>query len=470
MNPASPVLGRERAFALAEEALRAARAARADEAEVVILTEDAGLTRYAANRVHQNVSERNLEIRVRVARGRRVAVASGNQAAVAAVRGLAERAATMAAHSPEDPHYPGLPEPNAPLVVDQTTFYEATAQIDAAKRAQAVAETVELLQGAGALGYGVVTNAVTELAVANTRGIRAHQSFTDAWLSVIARRDRGGAGSGLPATGYAADGHRDWSEVDPESAALRALAKASLDPPRRVPPGRYTVVLEEAAVAELLSLLASSALNGLEVLEGRSLYSGRLGERRYPAWITLRDDPTDVRGANVSFDFEGVPKAPLTLVREGVLEQVAWDSATAHRAGVANTAHALPAPTPHGPMPLNLVLSPGRATRAQLLGQVHRGLLVTRFHYVNEVDPAKTLLTGMTRDGTFLIEDGRVVAPVQDLRWVESVDGVLRRTVAVGNTLKLVSEGPGYGIRYFTGTLAPALLVEGFAVTGSAEQ
>ncbi len=465
------VLGMEKAFSLAETALEAARAAGADEAEVVLLAEDSGLTRYAANRIHQNVSERNAEIRVRAARGRRVAVASGNQTTTEAMRDLATRAATMAIHAPEDVDFPGPPEPAKTPYLDQTTYYDATAELDAPGRAQVVREIVELLRGADARGYGVMTNAVTEAAVVNSRGIRVHQSYTDAWLSVIASRDRPDTRTGArTATGFATSGHRDWTELDPESVALRALAKASLEPPRRVAAGRYTVILEEEAVAELLSFLAYSALNGLDMLEGRSLYAGRLGERRYPAWITLRDDPTDALGANASFDFEGVPKAPLTLIREGVLEQTAWDTATGRRAGRASTGHALPAPNPLGPIPLNLKLSQGRAGRAQLLSQVQRGLLITRFHYVNEVDPAKTLLTGMTRDGTFLVEDGRVVAPVQDLRWVESVDAVLKQVVAVGDTLKLVSEGPGYGIRYFTGTLAPPLLVEGFTITGSAEE
>lgn len=465
----SPVLGRERAAELAAAAVSAARRAGADEAEITILTEDSGLTRYAANRIHQHVSERNAEVRVRAARGRQIAVAVGNQTTFDAVRQLAERAAAMATHSPADPHFVGLPRPSATAYVDQTTFYESTASLDATHRADTVRQIAGLVESAGASGYGVVTSAVTETVVANSLGVHGYQTFTDALVTVIAQRAQSGTPTLRPATGYATSTHRDWTEVDAESAALHALAKAALDPPQRVKPGAYTVVLEEEAVAELLLFLGYTALNGLEYVEGRSLYSGRLGERPYPQRITLRDDPTDARGANASFDFEGVPKAPVTLIREGTLEQVALDSATARRAGLESTGHALPAPNSYGPMPLNMVLAPGNSSRAELIAGVGRGLLVTRFHYVNEVDPATTLLTGMTRDGTFLIEDGRVVAPVQDLRWVESVDGVLRRCAGVGDSLKLITSGPTYGIRYFTGTLAPCLLTEGFSITGSAD-
>jgi predicted Zn-dependent protease len=486
------VLGRERAMELAAEAIRSALAAGADEAEVVLMTEDSGLTRYAANQIHQHVAERNIEVRVRAAVGSRVAVAVGNQPTADAARKLGERAAAMATRSPEDPYFCGLPAPSDAQYLDQNTFYTSTAELEPADRAATVLEIVNLLRGAGAQGFGAVTSAASELTVVNSHGLRAYQAFTDAWVSVVAQRERvtprgaaalqalttadrlGGAPELLPpavrpASGFATSCHRDWTEVDAEAATLRALAKASLEPPRHVPPGRYTVILEEEAVAEMLGFLAYGALNGLEYLEGKSPFAGRLGERAYPSWITLRDDPTDARGANVSMDFEGAPKAPLTLIREGTLEQVAWDSTTARRLGIKTTGHALPAPNPHGPMPLNLVLSPGTHTKSELVAQVERGLLITRFHYVNEVDPAKTLLTGMTRDGTFLIENGHVTAPVQDLRWVESIEGVLTRTRAIGDAVRLISEGPGYGIRFLTGSLMPALLVDDFEITGSAE-
>jgi len=488
----APVLGRDRALESAAEAVRAAMAAGADEAEAVLMTEDSGLTRYAANQIHQHVAERNIEVRVRAAVGSRVAVAAGNQPTPDALRAVGERVAAMAARSPEDPHFFGLPEPPSTPYPDQTTFYDSTAELEPTDRAATVLGIVELLRGAGAQGFGAVTSAVSELTVVNSHDLHAYQTFTDAWVSVVAQRGRVTAGGAKalqalttadrlggapelrppamrPSSGFATSCHRDWSEVDAEAATLRALAKTSLEPPRHVPPGRYTVILEEEAVAEMLGFLAYGALNGLEYLEGKSPFAGRLGERAYPDFITLLDDPTDARGANISVDFEGTPKAPLTLIREGTLEQVVWDGATARRAGVTTTGHALPAPNPHGPMPLNLVLLPGTHTKSELVSQVKRGLLITRFHYVNEVDPAKTLLTGMTRDGTFLIEDGHIAAPVQDLRWVNSIEGVLARTRAVGDAVRLISTGPGYDIRFLTSSLVPTLLVDDFEITGSAE-
>ncbi|MCJ7795190.1 MAG: hypothetical protein MUQ56_00215, partial [Thermoleophilia bacterium] len=184
------VLGRERALQLAAEAIRSALAAGADEAEVVLMTEDSGLTRYAANQIHQHVAERNIEVRVRAAAGARVAVAAGNQPTPEAVRKLGERAAAMAARSPEDPYFFGLPGPPATPYVDQNTFYASTAELEPADRAATVLGVVNLLRGAGAQGFGADTSAVSELTVVNSHDLHAYQAFTDAWVSVVAQRER----------------------------------------------------------------------------------------------------------------------------------------------------------------------------------------------------------------------------------------------------------------------------------------
>jgi len=463
------LLGRTACFDVAERALAAAARAGAEQAEVVLQTEDSGLTRYAADRIHQQIVERNLEVRLRVVVGAQVAVATSNQVDAATLDRLAQRAGDMARQSRADPWFPGLPEPPASPYPEATTFYQSTAQAGAAERAAAVRQILGILKEGGAEGYGVVTSGVTELCVANSRGVRAYQAGTDAWISVIGSRAAAPSSAGT-ASGYAGAAHRDWAQLDPDQVATEALARAEVPPAPRLAPGRYTVLLEDEAVAELLLFLASNALNGLDYLEGRSLYSGRLGEPRYPPAITLRDDPADPRGASSSFDYEGVPKAPLTLIDQGRPQEVAWDSATARRAGRLSTGHGLPAPNPYGPMPLHLSLQPGGLDRPALLRLVDRGLLVTRLHYVNVMDEPKTLLTGMTRDGTFLIEGGEIVGAVQNLRWIESIDNVLARCIGLGRQQRLISSGPGYGIRSFNGFLMPALVTEGFNITGSADQ
>ena len=455
------LFGRERCLDVATAAITAAMSAGATSAEALLMTEDSGLTRYAHNVIHQNVAERNAELRVRAVIGKRVAVSSGNQLDARAVREVAERAVSIARHSAEDPSFAGLPQPSSLSYHDQTTLYESTVEVDAAERARVVGEIVALLDSVGAQGFGVVTNATSESTVLNSQGVHAYQPYTDGWLSLVARRNEG--------SGYASLAHRDWSELDHESLALRALSKTTPGERHTLPPGRYTVVLEEDAVWQMLEFLSMGSLNGLTYVEGRSLYNGRLGEKRYPEHISLRDDPFDTRGANVSFDFEGVPKAPLSLIERGVVRHVVYDTQTGARQSLASTGHALPAPNVYGPMPLNLTLEPGAKSRRDLIRSVERGLLISRFHYVNEIDPSTTMLTGMTRDGTFFIEDGELAQPVREVRWVDSIDGILQRTLDVGDTVRLVSDGAGYGTRFLTGSLVPPLLVEGFQVSGTAE-
>jgi PmbA protein len=200
--------------------------------------------------------------------------------------------------------------------------------------------------------------------------------------------------------------------------------------------------------------------SALAVQEGRSFM--RLGEQITGANISIYDDGYDPRGFPMAFDFEGVPKRRVDLIKDGVAHAVVYDSYTAGREpGRQSTGHALPAPNTYGPLPLNLVLAPGRTPKADLIKGIKRGLWVTRFHYVNIVHPLQTVLTGMTRDGTFLIEDGVITQPVKNLRFTQSVLDALRHAEPA-DTLKLQKS-------FFGGTLAPALRIEGFNFSSATE-
>jgi PmbA protein len=200
--------------------------------------------------------------------------------------------------------------------------------------------------------------------------------------------------------------------------------------------------------------------SALAVQEGRSFM--RLGEQITGANISIYDDGYDPRGFPMAFDFEGVPKRRVDLIKDGVAHAVVYDSYTAGREpGRQSTGHALPAPNTYGPLPLNLVLAPGPTPKADLIKGIKRGLWVTRFHYVNIVHPLQTVLTGMTRDGTFLIEDGVITQPVKNLRFTQSVLDALRHAEPA-DTLKLQKS-------FFGGTLAPALRIEGFNFSSATE-
>jgi PmbA protein len=182
--------------------------------------------------------------------------------------------------------------------------------------------------------------------------------------------------------------------------------------------------------------------------------------------VTIYDDGLDPGGLQVPFDFEGLPKQKVTFFENGVAKGVTYDSFTAKREGKESTGHGLIAPSTEGPVPVNLFMEGGRSSLQELISSVRRGIYVTRFHYTNVVEPMKTVITGMTRDGTFLIEEGEIKNPIKNLRFTESVLKALSHVSAISRDRRVCSEGTGYSRRFVTGTVAPALKIDGFTFSG----
>jgi predicted Zn-dependent protease len=205
----------------------------------------------------------------------------------------------------------------------------------------------------------------------------------------------------------------------------------------------------------MIDYLSYIGLGALSVQEGRSFMNGQFGERLVGTNISLWDDGLDPAGVPMAFDFEGVSKRRVDFFDRGVATDVVYDSYTAGREGRESTGHALPAPNTYGPLPLNLFLAAGDADMDALLEGITRGVWVTRFHYVNVVHPTKAILTGMTRDGTFLIENGQITRPVHNLRFTQSVLEALQQVELIGRDRLMLQDEIG-------GTCVPALRIAGF--------
>jgi predicted Zn-dependent protease len=189
-------------------------------------------------------------------------------------------------------------------------------------------------------------------------------------------------------------------------------------------------------------------------------FSGKAGERVAASSVSIRDDATAPDTIGIGFDFEGTPKRSVDLIREGVFVDAVYDRRTARRAGRDSTGHGLPPPNPEGPFPLHLCMDTGDASVEEMVAATERGLLVTRFHYANVVNPIESTITGMTRDGTFLIERGEVVGPVRNLRFTQSAIGALAGVSMIGREAELASEF------FFSASLVPALKVDAFHFSG----
>jgi predicted Zn-dependent protease len=293
------------------------------------------------------------------------------------------------------------------------------------------------------------------VAVANTLGIRAmHRSTKAALLTVMMDGFASGA-----ASGYANAGSPDVREIDAEALGVEAAAKAdAMRGAGELEPGEYEVILEEYAVAGLIEYLSFIGFSGLAHEEGRSFME--LGKQVMGENVSIWDDGADPTGLPSPIDFEGVVRRRVDLVRDGVATGVVHDAATGKRAGSGSTGHGLPAPNLYGPMALNLFMAPGTTPRDELIAGVKRGVWVTRFHYINPVHPKRAILTGMTKDGTFLIEDGRIVRPLLNFRFTQSIPEAFSDVRAASRETKLL---PGE----FAGSArTPALHLGSFNFTG----
>jgi len=436
---------------LAERLLEVAEAAiaaeGADDAEALVIREAGGLTRFASSRIHQSTWREDVSVRLRlVVDGNRVGTATVHDTQPAAVATAARRAAEVARTMPPDPGYPGMPGPAA--YATAARWDEATAATDPATRAGLVAGVVRRLP-AGVTAAGACETRELEVAVANLRGVRALGASTAASFSILAD-----AGSG---TGWAEGAEPCLADLDVAALGERAARKAvDAREPRELPPGAYQVVLEPAAVATLVQFLGWLGFGAKAYDEGRSFLVGRLGQRVCSPLVTIVDDALAADTIGVGFDFEGVPKRRVTLIEEGVAASLVYDYRAARQHGVEPTGHGLPAPSAEGAYPMHLAMLPGDTPQSELVAGVERGLLVTRFHYTNLVNLMETTITGMTRDGTFWVEDGRVRGAVRNLRFTQSILGALSAVQAVGAETELASED-GYGA-----ARAPALAIDRF--------
>jgi PmbA protein len=450
-GPGSGRMEPEAALELAEAVLRLAEAEGASEAEVVVAAGDEALTRFANSEIHQNVAESDIRINLRLVRGKRVGVASSGRTEPDALRGLAGTAARIAAVAEEAPDWAGLPVAG-PAAAVPGAFAPGTADASPELRAEGVRAVIDAADRAGVAAFGSFSTGVETVAVATTTGIRAAEARTSARLLAVTMGPDDGTGYGEAA---AVDATRiDAAAVGREAAEKARRAARPID----LPPGEYPVVLEEYAVADLLDNLGFTGFSGLAVEEGRSFFEP--GKRIGSDLVTIVDDARDPAGMPSGFDYEGVPTRRVVMVEHGICREIVHDAATAARAGVASTGHGLPAPNPWGPFPLHAAMAPGTTPRAQVLRGLGRGLLVTRFHYTNVVHGKLAVITGMTRDGTFLVEDGEIVGPVRNLRFTQSYLDALAAVEAVASERRLLRGELG-------AVLVPALRIAAWRFTGA---
>jgi predicted Zn-dependent protease len=436
----------------AERVLELVRAAiPGAEAAVTVRRGNQALTRFANGFIHQNVAEEIAHVALRVAFDGHDADATADGSGDAVLQRLVATAVEAARARPADPGWPGLAAPDPAPQVDH--WDDATAAATPEDRARQVRDFVAAAGELAAAG-SCQTQGET-VAFANSAGQQLTGRATWAVISGIARTGT--------SDGSARDASAALTDLDARALGRRARQKA-LDSaePTELEPGTYEVTLEPQCVANMLEFLFQHGFNGRAVEEGRSFV--RIGELQFDPAITLVDDAMDRLQLGVSFDAEGTPKRRVELVRAGVTSAVLHTRRTAASAGAESTGHATEGGTGLGALPSNVVLAAGDRALDRLVGEMARGLLVTDFWYTRILDPRTQVVTGLTRNGVWLVEDGRPVRPVRNLRFTQSFCEALAPGAVLGVSAERARIVPDPGVAY----LVPSLRLRAWRFTGGA--
>ena len=350
---------------------------------------------------------------------------------------------------PEDPAFPGLPDPQTPTRV--ASWDESAAACSPLTRAQMVGEVCRQGASEGLDTAGACRTGMNEIAVVSSRGVRAYHAGTFAGLIITTRSDT--------SAGWAKGGSWRLDQIDYPSLALEAVDKAVRGrDPQPITPGEYTVVLNHYAVDDILEALSLYGMGAQAVQEGRSWMCDLLGTRAMSESVSIWDDGGALDSWPMPFDVEGVPRRRMELVQNGVVNGPVHNTYTAAQDGLSSTGHQQYFTGP--PIASNLFMSPGDKSVEDLIASTERGLYITRFFYTRLSHNRGCVMTGMTRDGTFLIEEGELRHPVKDLRFTQSYVDALNGVQGVGKEARLVLNEVGFATR------VPALKLAAFNFTG----
>jgi PmbA protein len=415
---------------IVDTVLRLAKSTAAEETEVHVEEVASALTRFANNAIHQNVAEHGLTVSIRTVADGRTARATTNRIDEDSLRAAIEASLSLAHSQPKDPRL--LPMPAKQRYRSVNRFIKPTAALSAEERALAVRRACDLAVKTGQVAAGIYSNGQNQSAMGNSRGLFAAYRETHSEFSITVQE--GSAAS------WAKANSADVRAFDPQKLAARASEKAHLAVnARELPPGRYMVILEPAAVLDLVGFLfydfAATALQ-----DKRSCLNDRMDKQLFGQNITISDDVYHPLQQGAPFDGEGLPRQRVQLVDRGIPKNLVYSRAAAKAAHKQPTGHGFALPNEYGEAPMNLVFAGGDSSIDKMVASTERGLLVTRLWYIREVDPYEKVMTGMTRDGLFLVEKGGVTGAVRNFRFNQSIIEMLKNVELLGPAVRTTGE------------------------------
>ena len=414
--------------------------------------------RFADESVHQALVRQTISVTVKVILNNRVGVAGTETLEADSLARCVRSAVEIAKHAPQPDDRPILPA--GTRITTRADALEATAAFTPAMALAAIRWLFHLCRGAGATLAGSLVTGDDTFAVVNSAGARCYAASTVAGAKLVTMYRK--------LSGFAGGVHRDIRRLDLDGLLKRSLRQSlHQEDPVTLPLGTYEVILEPEAVADLVTWLGYTGFGAKSVQERASFLAGRMGERVFDPEITICDDGHDPQGLRVPFDFEGTLKQRVPLIDRGIAAGIVYDTVYGARFRHPSTGHAMPPQDTDGPLPLHLVMAPGRAPLSQMIRACKRGLLIPRFHYVNGLlNPREALMTGLTREGAFLIENGRITKPVSTMRFTHSLLEAFRRVLGVSSERRLIAD-PSQELGC---ALMPSLHLAAFQFTGRSEQ
>jgi predicted Zn-dependent protease len=441
------LLTREQAQALIERTMKMSKA---EEVQVSLFTGYSGNVRFAANQMSTAGATTDAQIAVQSSFGRKHAVVTSNDLSEESLRRVVETSEKVARLAPDDPE--AMPALGAQQYQAPQSWFESTAALTPEDRARAALVALDLARKAGDLqAAGYLVTGMQQVALGTSKGLFAYHRNTSANYTLTVRTTDG------TGSGWAGADAQDWAQLDPRRVAERATEKAKLSRnPSAIEPGRYTVILEPNAVGDLVQLVANY-VNARQADEGRSPFvkqggGNKIGEKIVDERVTILSDPRDPQLLSQPFDGEGMPLGRQVWVENGVLKQLVYGRFWAQKQGKQATGG-----------PSSLKMEGGSTSVDDMIRTTQRGVLVTRLWYLREVDPRTILYTGLTRDGTFLVEDGKVTKSLRNFRFNESPLFMLNNLEALGPTQRLAGTEAGGDV------VMPALKVRDFNFTSLSE-
>ena len=447
------MIGRERAEKIAKMILDYSTA---DETQVIITTELLNFTRFNQNWIHQNLTRSNHTVNIQVVEGGRSGAITVNTLDEAALKQAVDQARHFASFVVANPNRRGLPDPKPieeldllnPALINQTPD----------ERADAVGEIIGLAKAKNIDASGTYSNSLEEMMIATSKGVMAYHASNFAMVRTVVT-------SNGVISGYADQIVTNPANLDVRKLGEDAVWKATLrNSSILMEPGQYDTVFEATAVADLLRFLGNIAFGAQALQEGRSFMANAMGQQVFSPGVTIIDDAYHPLTLRRSFDGEGSPKKRVPIFEDGFAKGVVYNNATAAKEGIESTGHgaAMSGRFMRGPSPDNMIVSGGTSSRDEMIRNTKRGLLVTRFHYTHCPEPMQVVATGTTRDGTFLIENGEIVARVLNFRFTESMIRAFANVEAISSDVRLTRD---WWSSFYM--VLPAMKINGFTYTGN---